>query len=104
MRPDGLADNTENSMPKQTSKSRTSSKLKRRKPVQCSAMVVPLVRIINKLRSLVIEHHSYSILRDEHCVCPVCSSIEWDQVLNEAATLAQRHNTKSSHAGAETHD
>ena len=88
-------------MPKVNSKSRTSAKLKRRKPVQCSAIVVPLVRTINKLRSLVIEHHSYSIMRDEHCVCPVCSSSEWNQVLNEAAALAQRHNSVLDRATAE---
>lgn len=36
---DRLADNTQNSMPKKTSTKPTSAKLKRRKPVQCSAMV-----------------------------------------------------------------
>lgn len=38
---DRLAANTKDSMPKAKSKSRTSAKLKRRKPVQCSAMVRP---------------------------------------------------------------
>lgn len=37
-------------MPKQTSKNRTSAKLKRRKPVQCSAMVGTLVRQFKTLR------------------------------------------------------
>lgn len=36
---DRLADNTKDSMPKQDSDKPTSAKLKRRKPVQCSAMV-----------------------------------------------------------------
>jgi hypothetical protein len=42
---------------------------------------------IGELRHLIIEHHSYDVMKFEHCTCPVCTQPRWDAVLNAAAKL-----------------
>jgi len=44
---------------------------------------------LNELRTLVIEHHAYSVMHDEHTICPVCTKPEWDAILNKAAKLGE---------------
>lgn len=52
-----------------------------------------LVQVIRDLRCLVWEHHSCSVMRDEHYICPVCSKPEMNAVLNSADN-ALRPNEK----------
>jgi hypothetical protein len=44
---------------------------------------------INELRRLIIEHHSYNVMKPEHCTCPVCTQPSWDEVLNTASKLGK---------------
>jgi hypothetical protein len=54
-----------------------------------------MATVICALRLLVVEHHSYSVMRFEHCICPVCTQDSWNGVLDEAARLAHPEAMKA---------
>ena len=41
-------------------------------------------QVIRKLYNLVTEHHEDSVMRDEHCECPVCLLPEHRRLMQEA--------------------
>jgi hypothetical protein len=50
---------------------------------------------IKKLRAvlrattrLVVEHHSYSVMKEEHYICPVCDNKKWDRLMDAAIKLS----------------
>ena len=45
------------------------------------------VKTINNLYRLVYEHHGSRIMRDEYCICPICSQRSWQRILDAAEKL-----------------
>lgn len=55
-------------------------------------VVLRLRKMIDQLRWLVIEHHSYDVMSHHHNICPVCTTTKWDKLLDEAASAGAQHN------------
>lgn len=71
------------------------SKSKTTKPgSQQQVVVLRLRKIIDELRWLIIEHHSYTVMSREHWICPKCTMKKYDKLLNRAAKAGAQHNDK----------
>lgn len=44
----------------------------------------PYRNLVQRLYALVVEHHECKIMREEHCVCPLCSQEQNKKTLEEA--------------------
>lgn len=71
----------------------------KRKHASCTALARPpgsAADLVHRLYMLVIEHHEYGVMREEHWCCPVCTKPENDKLLSEAVAYYKQQNGESS--------
>ncbi len=58
-----------------------------------------LVEMIGRLRRIIIEHHSSTVMREEICECPICVEKENAATLAKSCEITAQPNEKMKHGG-----